>query len=230
MDNGGVGMFSNSNEIQLTCKWCDEIVSNPPSLDENFFGICPSCNALMHFDSKENDLIHEESIIPNPNLNFFFSHSFKEEDKKINDIFRNILLAFYIGYHEIEMNLKSQDKITKARDGIKKSDYFFVLMTKRYWCYENDIQQRQFWKSSEWIQNEIGMAYSFNKKIISMVEIGIKDEGMLKDMAWCDNFDRDNLNIPWIKDNNRRNLQDTENELFQILSGIDQFSKQPKGI
>ena len=128
------------------------------------------------------------------------------------------------------MNLKAQDKITKARDGIKNSDYFFVLMTKRNLCYENDIQQRQFWKSSEWIQNEIGMAYSFNNKIISMVEMGIKDEGMLKDVTWCYNFDRDNLQIPWIKDNNRRNLQDTEIELIQILSAIDQFSKQPKGI
>jgi hypothetical protein len=223
-------MFSNSYEMQLTCKWCGTKVINPPSLDENFVGICPDCHALMHFDSQKKDLIHKEFIDTNPKLKFFFSHSFKECDKKINDIFRNILLAFYIDFYEIEMDSKSQDKITKARNGIKNSYYFFVLMTKRYLCYENDIQQRQFWKSSEWIQNEIGIAYSFKKEIISMVEMGINDEGMLKDVTWCYNFDRENLKIPWIKDNNRRNLQDTKDELIQTLSAIDQFSKQPKGI
>jgi hypothetical protein len=215
--------------MQLTCEECGAIVSNPPSLHENFFVICPDCNALMHFDSQKKDLFSVASITPNPKLNFFFSHSFKEDDKQINDIFRNILLAFYIGFHEVEMDMRPQDKLTKARDGIKNSDYFFVLMTKRYLCYENDIKQRQFWKSSEWIQNEIGMAYSFKKKIISMVEMGIKDEGMLKDVTWCRNFDREKLKIPWIKDNNRRNLRDTEIELIQILFAIDQFSKQHEG-
>jgi len=218
-------MFSNSNEMQLRCKCCGEIMTNPPSLDENFFGICPKCSELMHFVSQEKDLFQVESYIPNPKLSFFFSHSFKEEDREINDIFRRILSAFYIGYYEVEKDIRPHDKITKARSGIKDSNCFFVLMTKRYLCYENDIKQRKIWKSSEWIQNEIGMAYSFNRKIIAMVEIGIKDEGMLKDLAWCNKFDRNKLIIPWIKDNNRRNLQDTEIELIQILTTIDQFSK-----
>ena len=227
MENGSAEMFSNSYKMQLTCKGCEEIVSDPPSLDENLFGICPNCNALMHFDSQEKDLFYTELNYPNPKLKFFFSHSFKEDDEEINDIFRNILSALYIGFYEVEMDMECQDKITKARDGINNSDYFFVLMTKRYLCYENEIKQRQFWKSSEWIQNEIGIAYSFKRKIISMVELGIKDEGMLKDVTWCYNFDRGKLKIPWIKDNNRRNLRDTEIELIQILSAIDQFSKQP---
>ena len=46
-------MFSNSYEMQLRCEWCKEIVSDPPSLDENLFGICPNCNALMQFDSQK---------------------------------------------------------------------------------------------------------------------------------------------------------------------------------
>ncbi len=212
-----------SFELQLKCKKCRNILSDPPSMDENFFGICPSCNALMLFDNKEKNFLDKYELKSNLKLNFFFSHSFKENDKKINDIFRNILFAFYIPFYQVESDIEPKDKIAKAREGIKNCDYFFVIMTKRYLCC--DKNGGKIWKSSEWIQNEIGMAYSFDRPIISMVEIGVKDEGVLKDMTWCNNFNRTTIKIPYIKANNKRSSTDTIDELIEILKLIDQWSK-----
>ena len=125
--------------------------------------------------------------------------------------------------YTIERDTRPVDKIQKAREGIKgldkKSDFVFILMPRRYQCYDEE-SGNNLWKSSEWIQNEIGMAYAYERDIIAVVEEGVKDEGMLKDIRWCYSFNRDRLSIPWIEDNNMRTPEEVKNELLNILETI----------
>lgn len=212
--------------MQLTCALCGTGVSNPPLWDKSYFAVCPNCHGLILFDSKNKAIVGIGEVPLNPKPIFFFSHSFKESDREINDIFRNVLLSLYINYYEVESDIRSKDKIAKAREGINESDCVFVLMPKRYLCYDkSDEKGKQSWKSSEWIQNEVGMAHSFDKDIIAMVERGIKDEGMLKDLTWCYNFDGEKLQIPWIEDNSKRTPEETKNKFINILKVIDQLSR-----
>lgn len=214
--------------MQLTCGWCGIEISEPPSRDKNYFAICPNsnCHGLILFDSKKKAIDGIKEVEPNPEPIFFFSHSLRESDREINDIFRKILLSLYINFYEVERDIRSKDKVEKARKGINKSDCVFILMPKRYLCYDKDDEKReQSWRSSEWIQNEVGMAYSFDRDIIAMVERGVNNDGMLQDLTWCYNFDREKLQIPWIEDNSKRTPEETKYTFIDILEEVNLLSK-----
>ena len=95
-------------------------------------------------------------------------------------------------------------------------------MPRRYHCYDEESENNS-WKSSEWIQNEVGMAYAYGRDVIAVVEEGVKDEGMLKDIRWCYSFNRDRLRIHWIEDNNTRIPEETKNELIDALDTISRM-------
>ena len=206
--------------MQLRCE-CGTELNNPLDLDKNYFGTCPNCHKLLYFNGKKQELQIATAITIHPNIHplVFFSHSFRESDRGVNETFMNLLSLFYMNIYTIERDTRAIDKIQKAREGIKDSDFVFIAMPKRYQYYDEESRSN-FWKSSEWIQNEIGMAYANEKDIIAVVEEGVKDEGMLKDIRWCYFFNRDSLWIPWVEDNNMRTPEEAKNELLDILDVI----------
>ena len=207
--------------MQLRCE-CGSELNNPPYLDKNYFIECPDCHRWLYFDSQSQNIEVREKLMPNVHPTVFFSHSFIDADKRINDFFRILLYFHYINVYEIERDTRPIDKTQKAREGIENSDFVFIVMPRRYQCYDEE-SRNNLWKSSEWIQNEIGMAYAYERDIIAVVEEGVKDEGMLKDIRWCYPFNRDRLWIPWIEDNNMRIPEEVKDELLNLLYEISQL-------
>ena len=209
--------------MQLRCG-CGMELNNPPNLGKDYLIECPNpnCRKWLRFNSQIQNLEIVESIPVNVRPQVFFSHSFREVDRETNETFKSLLAFFYIPCYTIERDTRSIDKIQKAREGIKDSDFVFIVMPKRYQCYDEECSNN-LWRSSEWIQNEIGMAYMNKKDIIAVIEEGVKDEGMLKDIRWCYSFNRDRLSIPWIEDNNRRTPEEAKNELLDTLDAISRM-------
>jgi len=209
--------------MQLRCE-CGMELNNPPNLGKDYLTECPTpnCRKWLRFNSQEQSLGIVESIELNVRPQVFFSHSFRNSDRGINETFRALLSFFYMNVYTIERDTRAIDKIQKAREGIKNSDFVFIVMPKRYQCYDEESRSYS-WKSSEWIQNEIGMAYANEKDIIAVIEEGVKDEGMLKDIRWCYFFNRDRLWIPWIEDNNMRTPEEAKNELLDNLDAISRM-------
>ena len=210
--------------MQLRCAACGTELNKPSHSDRDYFTECPNptCRKWLHFNSQEQNLEIEESINVDAIPQVFFSHSFREVDRGINETFKSLLAFFYINNYTIERDTRSRDKIQKAREVIKNSYFVFIVMPKRYQCYDEE-SKNNLWKSSEWIQNEIGMAYANEKDIIAVIEEGVKDEGMLKDIRWCYSFNRDRLCIPWIEDDNMRTPEETKNELLDALDTISRM-------
>jgi len=206
--------------VQLRCKKCDEELYNPVYLEKNYLTECPNCHTWLYFNSQKQDIEIIDEIRPKEHPLAFFSHSFRDADREINDFFMNLLTFHFISVDTIERDTRSVDKTQKASEGIKKSDFVFIVMPKRWQCY--DEESRLVGKSSEWIQNEIGMAYAFKKDIFAVIEEGVKDEGMLKDIRWCYSFNRDRLTPVWIEANNKRTPGETKNELLLTLESIFQ--------
>jgi len=80
--------------------------------------------------------------------------------------------------------------LEKIEEGIKRSDFVFVILTKRY---KSEAYGQYRWKSSEYIQNEIGMAYAYHKPIVAVAEEGVDVEGILPDITWYHRFNREEL-------------------------------------
>ena len=147
--------------MQLMCE-CGMELNNPPDIGRNYYTECPNpnCRKWLYFNSQEQNLEMVKSIPVNVHPKVFFSHSFKEVDRGLNETFKSLLTFFYIYEYTIERDTRSIDKIQKAREGIKDSDFVFILMPRRYHCYDEESGNNS-WKSSEWIQNEVGMAYAY---------------------------------------------------------------------
>jgi len=210
--------------VQLRCN-CGRELINPSYLDKNYFTECPACHEWLYFDSQIQNIVPVEYIKPTSYLRVFFSHSFTDADRAINHFFENLLRFHYIDVYTIESDTRSIDKIQKAREGIKKAKFVFMVIPKRY-HYHGEESGNDIWKGSEWIQNEIGMAYAFKKDIIAIVEEGVKDEGMLKDIRWCYSFNRDRLWPIWIEDNPRRTIEQVKAELLHLLDAISGIRRE----
>ena len=205
--------------MQLKCPVCGTELNKPSPSDRDYFTECPKCHAWLHFNSQKQKPEIIESITPKEHPVVFFSHSFGKSDAGINETFRTLLLFFYMNVYTIERDTRAIDKIQKARERIEDSDFVFIVMPKRYQCYDEE-GGNYFYKSSEWIQNEVGMAYANEKDIIAVIEEGVKDEGMLKDIRWCYSFNRGRLSIPWIEDIYERTPEEAKNELLDTLNVI----------
>lgn len=210
----------------LRCASCGTELNLPTSLDRNYLTLCPNpnCRYWLCFNWRNQEIEVISEITPKSSPKVFFSHSFMRSDAEINEFFRALLLFFFVDVVTIERDTRPLDKIQKAREGIKSSHILFIVMPKRYKCYEDEGSY--FWRSSEWIQNEIGMAYAFNKNIVAVIEEGVKDEGMLKDLRWCYTFNRDRLQFPWIEENTTRNITETKERLLDSLEAIQSWCVQ----
>lgn len=213
--------------IMLKCPECETEIEYPPDTKRNYFWKCSNCDQWVYFDTKLQDvLIITEEIIPKDKPLTFFSHSFYEEDRQMNNLFMDMLLFLYIPVLSVEYDLSSRDKVEKARELIKASNMVFIVMSKRCKCIDNDNDE--FWKTSDWLQNEVGMACAFKRQLIAIVEENVRDDGILKDVRFCYRFNRNNLVLPWIEDNLNRNVEDTKTYLIHILEYINSWEKNTK--
>ena len=102
----------------------------------------------------------------------FLSHSI--EDTRIVDEIRRDLTEMEVDVYVAEYNPEPGKPLSeKVINGIKRSDWFLVLLT--------DVGVR-----SPWVNQEIGVAKAFNKMIIPMVEkeIETKIKGMLTGLEY----------------------------------------------
>lgn len=208
----------------INCPECGIKIEYPPNVKRNYFWKCSSCSQWVYFDSKSQNMLITENVIPKDRPLTFFSHSFIEEDKQINNLFMDMLLFLYIPVLSVEYDLSPRDKVEKARELIKTSKMVFIVLPRRHKCI--DYENVEFWKTSDWLQNEIGMACAFNKELLAIVENGVRDDGILKDVRYCYNFNRKNLFLPWIEDDINRSVEETKNLLIYILEYIHSWRKK----
>jgi len=197
----------------IKCPNCGTALNLPYDINKNYRIICLQCNQRLYFskDTKNISLDLNETVLRKGGPYVFFSHSFLEEDKVINDLFSDLLLCLHLNVISIEYDSRPRDKVEKARTHIKDSELFLVVLPKRHKCY--DKNNKLYWKSSDWQQNEIGMAAAFDKDMFAVIEKDMDDEGMLKDICYCFKFDRENFVFPWVEDN----LNLSESDIKDLL-------------
>ena len=83
--------------MQLKCE-CGTELNNPPNLGKDYFTECPNpnCRKWLRFNNQIQNLEIVESINVNVRPQVFFSHSFKETDREINETFKSLLTFLYI--------------------------------------------------------------------------------------------------------------------------------------
>lgn len=96
----------------------------------------------------------------------FISHA--EEDKNLAERIHSILERMGLGPYIYELYSEyGRDLDDIIRDKISECKHFVVLLTS------NGIQ-------SQWVNQEIGMAYALNRNIIPVVEKGTKSKGFIE--------------------------------------------------
>lgn len=156
-----------------------------------FKTFCLVCYSPLLLDRESNEV----KMITEPiRCSAFFSHSTELEDRKLVEFISGFLRWWGIRPKLLEEDPRPSN-VETIKEMIKETDITFALITKRYICEEN----RQFaWKSSEWIQNEIGMAYAYGKPMLALVEKGVNIRGILPQITWYFEFDRSRKNSPAI--------------------------------
>jgi len=120
----------------------------------------------------------------------YFSRSASEEDKEVEKFFEATLKLFGVSVYKIEGNNFLTPPLEKIEDAIKNSDFVFVILTKRH----KRLAYGQYgWKSSKYIQYEVGIAYAHHKPVIAVAEEGVDVKGILPDITWHHHFRREEL-------------------------------------
>ena len=120
----------------------------------------------------------------------YFSHSASEEDKEVEKFFEAALKLFGVSIYKIEGDDFLTPPLEKIEDAIKNSDFVFAILTKRH----KHLAYGQYgWKSSKYIQYEVGIAYAYHKPVIAVAEEGVDVEGILPDITWHHHFRREEL-------------------------------------
>ena len=150
--------------------------------------------------------LNEVKMITEPvRCSAFFSHSAEREDEKIVEFVEGFLRLWGIEAKLLERDPRPSN-VETIRQMIEETDMTFVLITKRYICEED----RQFaWKASEWIQNEIGIAYAYDKPVLALVEKGVNIRGILPQITWYYEFERSRMDSPAIPVEFFNRLQNT---------------------
>jgi len=172
-----------------------------PSIFKTF---CPACYTPLLLDRE----LNEVKMLTEPvRCSAFFSHSAEREDEKIVEFVEGFLRLWGIEAKLLERDPRPSN-VETIRQMIEETDMMFVLITKRYICEED----RQFaWKASEWIQNEIGIAYAYGKPMLALVEKGVNIGGVLPQITWYYEFERSRMDSPAIPVEFFNRLQNTIN-------------------
>ncbi|MHC1610221.1 MAG: hypothetical protein ACXQTW_01225 [Candidatus Methanospirareceae archaeon] len=167
-----------------------------------FKTFCPVCYTPLLLDRE----LNEVKMITEPvRCSAFFSHSAEREDEKIVEFLEGFLRLWGIEAKLLERDPRPPN-VETIRQMIEETDMTFVLITKRYICEED----RQFaWKASEWIQNEIGIAYAYDKPVLALVEKGVNIRGILPQITWYYEFERSRMDSPAIPVEFFNRLQNT---------------------
>ena len=176
-------------EWNFTCPKCGTNLELklPANAEDLLTTFCPVCYEVLVLDRRARVV---EIGTVETKYKAFYSHSAMEEDREVVKFFEAMLKLFGVSVYKVEDDNRPIPALEKIEEGIKQSDFVFVILTKRY-KYEAYGQYR--WKSSEYIQNEIGMAYAYHKPIIAVAEEGVDVEGILPDITWYHRFNRGEL-------------------------------------
>lgn len=159
----------------------------PRSAPDLFSAFCPVCYEILLLDRRR-EIVEIQEI--EPKYQTFFSHSARDEDEKVVKFFKSLLKMYCVESYRVEEDIRPIPALEKIEEGIRNSDFVFAVLTKRY---EYKAYGQYGWKASEYIQNEIGMAYAYHKPVIAVVERGVDVEGVLPDITWYHYFDRGDL-------------------------------------
>jgi hypothetical protein len=176
-------------EYHFECPKCNvklewKLPGSAPDLLSTF---CPVCYEILLLDRRREIVeIHEIE----PKYKSFFSHSAKDEDERVVKFFKSLLKMYCVESYMVEEDIHPIPALEKIEEGIRNSDFVFAVLTKRY---EYKAYGQYGWKASEYIQNEIGMAYVYHKPVIAVIEEGVDVEGILPDISWYHYFDRSDL-------------------------------------
>jgi len=126
----------------------------------------------------------------------FLIHSAKKEEKNLLDWFRYVVGLYGVSTHIIEEDPRSQpDWLQKSLDGIRSSQFIFVLLTKR--CQYTDPESELLkWKAPDKCYDEIAMAFALGtmlggRDIFALVEKGVDPGRVLEARAWYYILDRE---------------------------------------
>jgi hypothetical protein len=156
-----------------------------------FKTFCPICYSPLLLDRESNEV---KMTVEPIRCSAFFSHSAELEDEKIVEFVEGFLRLWGVEPRLLEIS-PGASTVDTIKQMIEETDITFALITKRYVC-EGD---RVFaWKASEWIQNEIGMAYAYGKPVLALVERGVNISGILPQITWYHEFERSRMNSPAI--------------------------------
>lgn len=116
-------------------------------------------------------------------LSVFVSCRYAQEDIEIVDHFVEIIKS-----HGFDLFIadwpEPRSVPQKVRSHIRNRDGLIAIMTK---------MPEYPTRTSDWIQNEVGMAFAFDKPILAFVEMGISIEGIIPLITNYVFFDRGNL-------------------------------------
>ena len=121
-------------------------------------------------------------------MDIYFAHSFKSEDKTVNDFFKAICSGFGLMLKSVDSAspLNPSDAAIKQ---IKESKFVVAIAVKR-----NKIQtEDDEWEMPPSVHQEIVYADGLGKKLILFCEKGVKIEGFLDKICTHHVFERDNL-------------------------------------
>lgn len=141
----------------------------------------------------------------------FVSCSFDEIDKDVVNYFCNLISSF-----DFQIDVSNEGHPSPVQEKVKSSisisDCLIAICTKK-----NKIENSEFFKTSDWILNEIGMAFALNKPIVAFVEEGVKMEGFLPQVTSYKTFHRDTLK------NNVTDIIQLLNNLENNLTNISEI-------
>ncbi len=135
----------------------------------------------------------------------FLSASFDPQDEQMVEWFKKLLNLVGVEPSFADWS-EVCPPIDKVRRNIAESDFVIVILSKK-----EKIDGKNIWKTSNWIQDEIGMAHGLKKPIIAFVEKGVDTSGILKFVTDYLEFERHDLN----------------KKLLKMIHAIAQASKSP---
>mgnify|MGYP000220989936 CR=1 FL=1 len=176
-------------EWNFTCPKCGTNLELklPANAEDLLTTFCPVCYEVLVLDRRARKV---EIGTVETKYKAFYSHSAMEEDREVVRFFETMLKLFGVSVYKVEDDYRPIPALEKIEEGIKQSDFVFVILTKRY---KYEAYGQYGWKSSEYIQNEIGMAYAYHKPIVAVAEEGVDVEGILPDITWYHRFNREEL-------------------------------------
>jgi hypothetical protein len=120
----------------------------------------------------------------------FFSCSFRDEDREVNNFFRAICEGLDIFCYNVEAGY-SEVPPDKARRMIKDADVVIVVASAR-----NKFEDVDQFSMPEAVSSEISFAYSFEKPILIIKEHNVRTEGFLPNYGTYLSFERNKLWTP----------------------------------